>query len=93
MKFITGKNRNQTFLFPISLEDSIESENSVRSINQFVDSLDLETLGFRLNFKENGPPAYHPYLLIKLYIYGYMNRIRSSLQLEKECKRNIEVMW
>ncbi|RPD91608.1 transposase, partial [Aureibaculum marinum] len=93
MKFIIGKDRKQTCLFPISLEDAIESENSVRSIDQFVDSLDLAKLGFRLDFTENGPPAYHPSILLKLYIYGYMNRIRSSRQLEKECRRNIEVMW
>jgi transposase len=93
MKYINGKDRNQTYLFPISLEDSIAPENSVRSINEFVDSLDLETLGFRLDFTENGPPAYHPSVLLKLYIYCYMNRTRSSRQLEKECKRNIEVMW
>jgi len=93
MKFIIGKDRKQTCLFPISLEDSIEQENSVRSIDQFVDSLDLAQLGFRSDFTENGPPAYHPSILLKLYIYGYMNRVRSSRQLEKECKRNIEVMW
>jgi len=93
MKFIIGKDRKQTCLFPISLEDSIESENSVRSIDQFVDSLNLAELGFRSDFIENGPPAYNPSVLLKLYIYGYMNRIRSSRQLEKESRRNIEVMW
>tara|TARA_R110002012_G_C11618898_1_gene608773 strand:- start:125 stop:1639 length:1515 start_codon:yes stop_codon:yes gene_type:complete len=93
MKFILGKDRKQTCLFPVSLEDSIESENSVRSIDQFVDSLNLAELGFRSDFIENGPPAYNPSVLLKLYIYGYMNRIRSSRQLEKECRRNIEVMW
>lgn len=93
MKFIHGKDRKQTCLFPVSLEDSIEQGNSVRSIDQFVDALDLSELGFRSDFTENGPPAYHPSVLLKLYIYGYMNRVRSSRQLEKECKRNIEVMW
>lgn len=93
MKYIIGKDRSQTCLFPISLEDSIEPENSVRSIDQFVDSLNLTELGFRSDFIENGPPAYHPAVLLKLYIYGYMNRTRSSWQLEKECRRNIEVMW
>lgn len=93
MKFITGKDRKQTCLFPISLEDSIDQDNSVRAINQFVDQLDLTKLGFRENFTENGPPAYHPSVLLKLYIYGYMNRVRSSRMLEKECRRNIEVMW
>lgn len=93
MKYITGKDRKQTSLFPISLEDSIDADNSVRAIDQFVDQLDLKELGFRLDHIENGPPAYHPSILLKLYIYGYMNRVRSSRQLEKECRRNIEVMW
>lgn len=93
MKYILGKDRKQTSLFPISLEDSIDADNSVRAINQFVEQLDLAELGFRLDHIENGPPAYHPSLLLKLYIYGYMNRVRSSRQLEKECRRNIEVMW
>lgn len=93
MKYIPGKDRKQTSLFPISLEDSIDTDNSVRAIDQFVDQLDLSELGFRLDHIENGPPAYHPSLLLKLYIYGYMNRVRSSRQLEKECRRNIEVMW
>lgn len=93
MKFITGKDRKQTCLFPVSLEDSIDQDNSVRAIDQFVDQLDFATLGFRQDFTENGPPAYHPSVLLKLYIYGYLNRTRSSRQLEKECLRNIEVMW
>lgn len=93
MKFISGKDRRQTCLFPVSLEDSIDQDNSVRSIDQFVDQLDLAKLGFRKDFIENGPPAYRPSVLLKLYIYGYMNRVRSSRQLEKECRRNIEVMW
>jgi transposase len=93
MKFIPGKDRKQTCLFPVSLEDAIDQDNSVRAIDQFVDQLDLATLGFRQDYMENGPPAYHPSILLKLYIYGYMNRVRSSRQLEKECRRNIEVMW
>jgi transposase len=93
MKYIAGKDRNQTCLFPISLEDSIDQDNSVRSIDQFVNQLDLASLGFRQDHTENGPPAYHPSVLLKLYIYGYLNRSRSSRLLEKECRRNIEVMW
>ena len=93
MKYIIGTDRKQTSLFPISLDDTIEDENSVRAIDQFVESLDLKSMGFRLDFIENGPPAYHPKVLLKLYIYGYMNRTRSSRVLEKECRRNIEVMW
>lgn len=93
MKYISGKDRKQTCLFPISLEDSIEQDNSVRAIDQFVNQLDLADLGFRKDHTENGPPAYHPSVLLKLYIYGYLNRVRSSRVLEKECRRNIEVMW
>lgn len=93
MKFIQGTDRRQASLFPIALEDAIENDNTVRAIDTFVNSLGLDQLGFKTDFGENGRPAYHPSTLLKLYIYGYMNRIRSSRQLEKECKRNIEIMW
>jgi len=93
MKFIQGQNRTQLHLFPISLDQSIDHDNEVRIIDLFVDSLKLSTYGFDMQFIDNGRPAYHPADLLKLYIYGYMNRIRSSRGLEKECKRNIEVMW
>jgi transposase len=93
MKFITGQPRQQTNLFPISLEDSIDTNNEVRVIDLFVDSLSLKDYGFDMEFNENGRPAYHPADLLKLYIYGYMNKVRFSRVLEKECKRNIEVMW
>lgn len=93
MKYIQGQNRTQINLFPISLEDAITPDNEIRLIDVFVDRLDLEKFGFAINHIENGRPAYHPSDLLKLYIYGYLNRIRSSRNLEKECKRNIEVMW
>jgi len=93
MKFIEGTNRNQTHLFPVSLEQSIETENEVRVIDLFVESLSLNDYSFNMEFVENGRPAYHPSDLLKLYIYGYMNKIRSSRDLERECKRNIELMW
>jgi transposase len=93
MKYIIGTDRKQTSLFPISLDDTVEDDNSVRAIDQFVESLNLKSMGFRLDFIENGRPAYHPKVLLKLYIYGYLNRTRSSRVLEKECRRNIEVMW
>ena len=93
MKYIIGQNRGQTSLFPVSLDAAIESDNEVRLIDAFVDSLKLEELGFDMEYVDNGRPAYHPGDLLKLYIYGYLNRIRSSRQLEKECYRNIEVMW
>ena len=93
MKFIQGYDRTQTHLFPVSLDQSIDPDNKVRLIDIFVDSLPLDEFGFRTDFIDNGRPAYHPSDLLKLYIYGYMNKIRSSRDLEKECKRNIEVMW
>ncbi len=93
MKFIQGSHREQTHLFPISLESSIDTNNEVRLIDLFVDSLTLEEFGFIFNYQENGRPAYHPSDLLKLYIYGYLNKMRSSRDLEKSCTRNIEVMW
>src|SRR5690625_4203607 len=93
MKYIIGKDRSQFEMF--CLEESVNKDNEVRLIDLFVESLPLEEYGF---IEENrnplgGRPAYHPSTLLKLYIYGYMNRIRSSRQLEKECYRNLEVMW
>src|SRR5450759_3897457 len=93
MKFIQGHNRNQINLFPVSLDQSIDPENEVRIIDLFVDSLSIKDYGFRMDYIENGRPAYHPTDLLKLFIYGYMNKVRSTRDLEKECKRNIEVMW
>ena len=93
MKFISGINRNQAALFPISLEQSIGQDNEVRIIDLFVDSLSLQDYGFKMEYIENGRPAYHPSDLLKLYIYSYLNKTRTSRDLEKECKRNIEVMW
>ena len=93
MKFIKGFDRNQAALFPISLEQSIDKDNEVRIIDLFADSLPIEDYGFEMEYVENGRPAYHPSDLLKLYIYGYLNKVRSSRDLEKECKRNIEVMW
>ena len=93
MKFISGTSRNQTILFPVSLEQSIDKDNEVRIIDLFVDSLPLQDFGFEMEYVENGRPAYHPSDIIKLYIYGYINKTRSSRDLEKESKRNIEVIW
>ncbi|MGQ9642831.1 MAG: transposase [Ignavibacterium sp.] len=93
MKFIQGHNRNQINLFPVSLDQSIDPDNEVRIIDLFVDSLSEKDFGFRTDFVENGRPAYHPSDLLKLFIYGYLNKLRSSRDLEKECGRNIEVMW
>lgn len=91
MKFIKGKDRNQTEIF--CLDHVIDENNEVRLIDMFVGSLMLSDFGFKTDFIENGRPAYHPSDLLRLFIYGYLNRIRSSRHLEKECKRNLEVMW
>ena len=94
MSYITGFDRTQATLFPESIDQIIDDNNAVRFIDAFVNSLDLIAFGFsdvRLNV--NGRPPFHPSDLLKLYIYGYMNKIRSSRSLEKECKRNIELMW
>jgi len=93
MKFIQGHNRTQINLFPVSLDQSIDPDNEVRMIDLFVDSLSIKDYGFRTDFAENGRPAYHPSDLLKLFIYGYMNKVRSTRDLEKECHRNIEAMW
>ena len=76
MKFIQGHNRNQINLFPVSLDQSIDPENEVRIIDLFVESLSIKDYGFRIEFPENGRPAYHPTDLLKLFIYGYMNKVR-----------------
>jgi len=93
MKYIIGKSREQIHLFTNSLDDIIEPNNEVRLIDAFVEHLNIKEFGFEQKRIENGRPAYHPKTLLKLYIYGYMNRVRSSRQLEKETKRNIEVIW
>lgn len=93
MKFIEGLNRNQISIFPLSLDATIDQDNEVRIIDLFVDSLNMAEMGFKNEFIENGRPTYYPQDLLKLYIYSYLNRLRSSRDLEKECKRNIEVMW
>jgi transposase len=93
MKYIQGHSRDQITLFPVSLNQSIAQDNEARVIDLFVSSLNLKEFGFKLDFVENGRPAYHPADLLKLYIYGYLNKVRSSRDLEKETKRNIEVMW
>ncbi len=92
MQFIQGNNRYQTFF--ITLEEQISADNAVRLIDAFVDKLDLKKLGFiNTVHKSEGRPAYAPAVLLKLYLYGYLNKIRSSRKLEKECLRNIELQW
>lgn len=93
MKYLKGKDRNQITIFPVSIDQSITNDNEVRVIDLFVDSIAIKEFGFKVDFIENGRPAYHPADLLKLYLYGYLNKVRSSRDLEKECGRNIELMW
>ncbi len=93
-RFIEGEDRSQITLFPDRLEDYVCEDNPVRVVDAFVDQLDLFDLGFRrVEPSETGRPGYHPSVLLKLYIYGYLNRVQSSRRLEKEAARNVEVMW
>jgi transposase len=93
-RFIQGENRQQSTLFPELLDDYISEENQIRVIDVFVDSLDLLELGFETATpKETGRPGYHPSVMLKLYIYGYLNRIQTSRRLERETQRNVELMW
>src|SRR5204863_2363586 len=93
MQFIQGKNRTQSILFPKSLDQIVEADNEVRIIDLFVESINLTNFHFEIKTSKEGRPAYHPKDLLKLFVYGYLNHIRSSRQLEKECKRNIELLW
>ncbi len=93
-RFIEGVDRVQSTLFPECLDDWVGEENPVRVIDVFVDELDLGGLGFDRAVPEaTGRPGYHPAMLLKLYIYGYLNRVQSSRRLEREAGRNVEVMW
>lgn len=94
MKYIEGVPRQQAILFPETIDDYIEENNPVQFVDAFVDSLDLEQMGFNHTQTQGaGRPPYHPADMLKLYLWGYTNRIRSSRNLEKETHRNIEVMW
>src|SRR5437773_200555 len=92
--FVEGIDRSQSSLFPAQLEDYVTEDNLVRAIDVFVEGLDLAKLGFEgVQPLATGRPAYHPATLLKIYIYGYLNRIPSSRRLERECQRNIELVW
>src|SRR5476651_2281157 len=93
-RFVEGADRSQSTLFPECLEDWIGEDNPVRVIDVFVDELDLAELGFSgIEPEAADRPSYHPSVLLKLYIYGYLNRVQSSRRLECEASRNVEVMW
>jgi transposase len=91
--FIIGADCSQTTLFPEALDDYVAEESAVRVIDFFVDELDLQSLGFKTLAADTGRPGYHPVMMLKLFIYGYMNRVQSSHRLEREAQRNVELMW
>jgi transposase len=93
-RFIEGDHRTQVTLLPECLDDYIGEDNPVRAVDVFVDELELATLGFQgVDPATTGRPAYHPGVLLKIYIYGYLNRVQSSRRLEREAQRNLEVIW
>src|ERR1700719_667176 len=93
-RFVEGTDRGQSTLFPECLDDWIDENNPVRVIDAFAETLDLAELGFEgVEPAETGRPVYHPSVLLKIYIYGYLNRVQSSRRLEREAGRNVEVMW
>ena len=93
-RFIAGENRSQTRLFPESLDDYIAQDNAIRVVDAFVNKLDFQALGFtRAEPSATGRPGYQPATLLKIYVYGYLNRIQSSRRLERESHRNVELIW
>src|SRR5687768_3230035 len=92
-RFIEGQARDQSSFLPACLEDYVDADNLARVADAFVEALDLGALGFAIIPAATGRPPYHPAMLLKLYIYGYLNRIQSSRRLERECLRNVELMW
>jgi len=93
-RFIEGEDRSQVALLPECLDDYIAEDNPIRVVDAFVEELDLHELGFEgAEAAATGRPAYHPSVLLKIYIYGYLNRIQSSRRLEREAERNVELMW
>src|SRR6516162_2643207 len=93
-RFVEGEDRRQATLLPEYLDDYVSQENPVRVIDVFIEELDLAALGFEgVEPAETGRPAYHPSVLLKLYVYGYLNQVASSRRLEREAGRNVELMW
>jgi len=92
-RFIEGLDRSQTTLLPDCVEDYVDEDNAVRAIDAFIDMLDLAALGFDVEPEATGRPGYHPATVLKLYLYGYLNQVQSSRRLERECARNLELIW
>src|SRR6202043_3555479 len=93
-RYVEGRSRSQNFLLPESVDDYVDENNPVRAVEVFVDALDLAQLGFgRAVPAETGRPSYHPSTMLKIYLYGYLNRVQSSRRLEREAGRNLELIW
>lgn len=92
-QFIEGLDRQQAMLLPECLDDYVDENSPVRAIDAFADLLDLAVLGFNAMPAATGRPGYHPGLLLRIYLYGYLNQIQSSRRLERECGRNLELVW
>ena len=91
--FIEGEDRSQATLFPERIDDYVTEDSPVRVVDVFIDDLDISGLGFRTEPNATGRPSYHPKMMLKLYVYGYLNRVQSSRRLEREAQRNVELMW
>lgn len=92
-RFIEGLDRRQTSLLPACIDDYVDESNPARAIDAFIDMLDLAALGFNVEPGATGRPGYHPATMLKLYLYGYLNQVQSSRRLERECARNLELIW
>ena len=92
-QFIEGIDRHQAMLLPECLNDYVGEDSAVRAIDAFVEMLDLAVLGFSASPAATGRPGYHPGLMLRIYLYGYLNQVQSSRRLERECGRNLELIW
>ena len=92
-RFIEGVARDQVTLLPESLDDYVAEENPARVVDAFIEMLDLGELGFNPEPEATGRPGYHPGVMLRIYLYGYLNQVQSSRRLERECGRNLELIW
>ena len=92
-QFIEGLDLQQSMFLPEHLDDYVDENSPVRAIDAFADLLDLSTLGFNAQAAATGRPGYHPGLMLRIYLYGYLNQVQSSRRLERECGRNLELIW
>ncbi|MBN9277117.1 MAG: transposase, partial [Hyphomicrobium sp.] len=92
-RFIAGLDRRQMTLLPECVDDYVGEDSPVRAVDAFIDMLDLGAIGFDVEPEATGRPGYHPATMLKLYLYGYLNQVQSSRRLERECGRNLELIW